>query len=119
MMMEECQPTMIYGTAWKKEETATLVEKALGSGFRAIDVAAHPKHYREDLVGEGIRASLEAGYVKRKDIYVSFKISMEIASEKVFGLIQCVLDSNQVQLGNRARSRRYALRLEVINCGSS
>ena len=30
-------PNMIYGTAWKKENTTTLVYEALMEGFRAID----------------------------------------------------------------------------------
>jgi diketogulonate reductase-like aldo/keto reductase len=61
----------IYGTAWKKEATAALVQDALAAGFTAIDTAAQPKHYREDLVGEGLRASFRAGVVKREDVFVS------------------------------------------------
>jgi diketogulonate reductase-like aldo/keto reductase len=64
--------SMIYGTAWKKDQTALLVRRAIGAGFRAIDVAAQPKHYREDLVGEGIRASIQEGHVKREDLYVRY-----------------------------------------------
>jgi diketogulonate reductase-like aldo/keto reductase len=64
-------PTLVYGTAWKKEHTAELVYTGIRSGFRAIDTAAQPKHYREDLVGEGIRRAASEGLVKREDIYVS------------------------------------------------
>ena len=32
-------PNMIYGTAWKKENTTKLVEDALLSGFKAIDTS--------------------------------------------------------------------------------
>ena len=42
------------GTAWKKERTVELVIAAVRSGFRAIDTACQPKHYREDLVGEAL-----------------------------------------------------------------
>ena len=42
------------GTAWKKERTVELVVAAVHSGFRAIDTACQPKHYREDLVGEAL-----------------------------------------------------------------
>lgn len=52
-------PKIIYGTAWKKERTASLVDKALAAGFRAIDVANQPKHYNEPGVGEGLRAWLK------------------------------------------------------------
>ena len=38
-------PAVFYGTAWKKEKTAELVELALRTGFRAIDTACQPKHY--------------------------------------------------------------------------
>lgn len=64
-------PTLIYGTAWKKDRSAELVYTALKAGFRAVDTAAQPKHYREDLVGEGIRKAITEGIVKREDLYVS------------------------------------------------
>lgn len=32
-------PRMIYGTAWKKERTADLVEQAFKLGFRGVDTA--------------------------------------------------------------------------------
>ena len=63
-------PTFLYGTAWKKDQTADLVYKALCSGFRGVDTAAQPKHYREDLMGEGVRRALAEGKVRREDIYV-------------------------------------------------
>lgn len=37
---------MLYGTAWKADRTAKLVHQALRSGFRGVDTAAQPKHYR-------------------------------------------------------------------------
>ena len=40
-------PKIIYGTAWKKERTAQLVEQAIVAGFRGIDTACQPKHYHE------------------------------------------------------------------------
>lgn len=39
-------PRIIYGTAWKKDATTDLVVKAVLGGFRAIDTACQPKHYR-------------------------------------------------------------------------
>ncbi len=32
-------PSFIYGTAWKEDATADLVEKAVSTGFSAIDTA--------------------------------------------------------------------------------
>ena len=56
--MNIIQPTIIYGTAWKKSDTEGLVQLALKHGFRAIDTACQPKHYDEAGVGAGIAASL-------------------------------------------------------------
>ena len=64
-------PAFLYGTAWKKEKTAELVYQALCSGFRAVDTAAQPKHYREDLVGDGIRRAINEGKVSRDELFVS------------------------------------------------
>lgn len=63
-------PAFLYGCAWKKDRTADLVHQAISSGFRAIDVAAQPRHYREDLAGEGIRRAITEGKVKREDLFV-------------------------------------------------
>lgn len=67
-------PRLIYGTAWKKERTADLVEQALRAGFRGIDTACQPKHYNEPGVGEGIAAALGDG-LKRADIYLQTKFT--------------------------------------------
>ena len=55
-------PNMIYGTAWKKENTTDLVYEALLQGFKGIDTACQPKHYREDLVGLGLLKAYEKFY---------------------------------------------------------
>jgi diketogulonate reductase-like aldo/keto reductase len=65
------KPPFIYGTAWKKEATTSLVRQALLAGYTAIDTANQPRHYREELVGEAIREFLKAGSLKREDIFVS------------------------------------------------
>lgn len=64
-------PVFIYGTAWKKDRTVDLVHQAISAGFRAVDTAAQPRHYREDLVGEGIRRAIKDGTVRREDLHVS------------------------------------------------
>ena len=68
-------PAFLYGTAWKKEKTADLVYQALCSGFRGIDTAAQPKHYREDLVGEGIRRALSEDRISRDDLFIQTKFT--------------------------------------------
>jgi diketogulonate reductase-like aldo/keto reductase len=67
-------PAVIYGTAWKEDETARLVELALKKGFRGIDTACQPKHYQEDLVGIGIKNALKSG-IKREDIFIQTKFT--------------------------------------------
>lgn len=67
-------PKMIYGTAWKKDDTARLVEQALLSGFRAVDTACQPKHYREDLVGLGLENAFNQG-IKREDVFIQTKFT--------------------------------------------
>ncbi|KAF2269607.1 aldo-keto reductase-like protein [Lojkania enalia] len=67
------RPGFIYGTAWKKDRTKGLVKEALGAGFRAVDTAAQPRHYQEDLVGEGLREAYAAGIVKREDLHIQTK----------------------------------------------
>lgn len=53
-------PRILYGTAWKKAQTAAWVERALAAGFAGIDTACQPKHYDEAGVGAGITASARA-----------------------------------------------------------
>lgn len=67
-------PRIIYGTAWKKERTAGLVELALAQGFRGIDTACQPKHYHEPGVGEGLAAAWAKG-LRRDDIYLQTKFT--------------------------------------------
>ncbi|RFU30821.1 hypothetical protein B7463_g5474, partial [Scytalidium lignicola] len=68
-------PRIIYGTAWKGENTATLTYEALRCGYRGIDTAAQPENYREDLVGVGIRRAISEGIVNRSDIYIQTKFT--------------------------------------------
>ncbi|KAI1471584.1 Aldo/keto reductase [Daldinia caldariorum] len=68
-------PKLLYGTAWKKDATAELVILALKTGFRGIDTAAQPRHYREDLVGAGVKKVISLGIVKRADLFVQTKFT--------------------------------------------
>jgi diketogulonate reductase-like aldo/keto reductase len=64
------RPPFIYGTAWKKENTKELVTEAINAGFRAIDTAAQPRHYREELVGDALRHVFESGTLTRDQVFV-------------------------------------------------
>jgi diketogulonate reductase-like aldo/keto reductase len=67
-------PQIIYGTAWKKADTAALVERALRQGFRGIDTACQPKHYHEAGVGEGVAACL-GEQLTRAELYLQTKFT--------------------------------------------
>lgn len=67
-------PPLLYGTAWKKERTADLVEMAVLSGFRGIDTACQPKHYDEALVGEAL-ARLAAQGIEREQLFLQTKFT--------------------------------------------
>jgi diketogulonate reductase-like aldo/keto reductase len=75
MAKENSVPSFLYGTAWKEDRTAGLVELALRSGFRGIDTANQRKHYFEAGVGEGLAAAYRAGVVKREDIFLQTKFT--------------------------------------------
>jgi diketogulonate reductase-like aldo/keto reductase len=70
-------PTFLYGTAWKEDRTASLVELALRSGFRAIDTANQRRHYFEAAVGEGLAAAYRDGIVNRSDLFLQTKFTYQ------------------------------------------
>jgi diketogulonate reductase-like aldo/keto reductase len=63
-------PEVIYGTAFKFDNTARLVEQALKAGFRGIDTASNKNAYSETLVGEGVAAAIASSDVSRDELYV-------------------------------------------------
>jgi diketogulonate reductase-like aldo/keto reductase len=68
-------PDFLYGTAWKEERTAALVELALRQGFRGIDTANQRRHYFEAGVGEGLAAAYRAGVVTRGGVFLQTKFT--------------------------------------------
>jgi len=73
-------PQILYGTAWKKDETENLVRTALLQGFRGLDTAGQPRHYDESAVGAGVASWLNAnappdGKVSREDLYLQTKFT--------------------------------------------
>ena len=67
-------PGFMYGTAWKKEATASLVELAVENGFRAIDTANQLIHYEEARVGEALQSLAHRG-VKREALFLQTKFT--------------------------------------------
>ncbi len=68
------EPTIMYGTAWKKDDTARLVKLAIKSGFTAIDTANQKKHYDEVLVGEALNEAFKSG-AKRESFFIQTKFT--------------------------------------------
>ena len=67
-------PSFMYGTAWKKEATAQLVQLAVATGFRAIDTANQLIHYQEALVGEALQALATQG-IARETLFLQTKFT--------------------------------------------
>lgn len=67
-------PPLIYGTAWKKDQTADYIIKAIAAGFRGIDTACQPKHYNEPGVGDAIK-TLAAKGIPRHHIFLQTKFT--------------------------------------------
>ncbi|KAK8094522.1 hypothetical protein PG997_001207 [Apiospora hydei] len=68
-------PRLLYGTAWKNQDTANLVYLAIKSGFRGIETAALPLYYQEPLVGNGVRRAVDEGIVTREELYIQSKFA--------------------------------------------
>jgi diketogulonate reductase-like aldo/keto reductase len=67
-------PSFMYGTAWKKEATAPLVQQAVAAGFTAIDTANQLIHYQEALVGEALLALAKQG-IARDHLFLQTKFT--------------------------------------------
>jgi len=67
-------PSFLYGTAWKKDATARLVQLAIESGFSAIDTANQLIHYQEALVGEALQSLAHRG-VPREALFLQTKFT--------------------------------------------
>lgn len=99
-------PKLIYGTAWKKDETARLVELAVKSGFRAIDTACQPRHYNEKGIGDALQNLYKEGF-KREEIFLETKFTPKdgqdlnnIPYNPEDPLEKQILDSFEVSLKN-------------------
>lgn len=68
-------PDFLYGTAWKEERTAALVEMALRAGFRGFDTANQRRHYFEAGVGEALAAAYRSGVVTRGELFLQTKFT--------------------------------------------
>ncbi len=68
---------MIYGTAWKENDTERLVSMALEAGFRGIDTANQRKHYFE----AGVGAALKKSGVPRGELFLQTKFTFRAGQD--------------------------------------
>lgn len=68
-------PTIIYGTAWKENQTQLCVRNALTAGFRGIDTANQRKHYHEEGVGLALKEMYGDKIIARKDLFIQTKFT--------------------------------------------
>ena len=106
-------PNMIYGTAWKKEYTTELVELAITSGFKAIDTACQPKHYREDLVGKALTNTFNNG-IKRDDLFIQTKFT-PISGQDINNMPYLSSDDILTQLEKSFYTSKKNLNIDFID----
>ncbi|MCH2211597.1 MAG: aldo/keto reductase [Fuerstiella sp.] len=75
-------PRLIYGTAWKKEQTQRLTELAISQGFCGIDTANQRRHYHESAVGQAIRTSIARGMVTRENLFLQTKFTFRRGQDR-------------------------------------
>ena len=87
-----------------------MVHQALKAGFTGIDTAAQPKHYQEDLVGEGVRDAIREVVVRREDLYVGTLPPAD--DQRNRALTIAIADPNQVYVNTWPRSQPNAIQSE-------
>lgn len=104
----------IYGTAWKKEETSRLVEEAITCGFKSIDTACQPRHYREDLVGVGLENAYNNLDIKREDLFIQTKFT-PIGGQDINNMPYLESDDVVIQLEKSFLKSKENLKTDYID----
>src|SRR5688572_5779217 len=68
-------PRILYGTAWKEDQTEPLTGLALRQGFRGIDTANQRRHYHEAAVGQAVASAISSGVVARAGLFLQTKFT--------------------------------------------
>jgi len=68
-------PTLLYGTAWKENETERLTGLAIEAGFRGIDTANQRRHYFEEGVGAAVAKAIADRLVERDELFLQTKFT--------------------------------------------
>jgi len=74
-------PLFLYGTAWKEERTRAATLQALAVGFRGIDTANQRRHYHEAEVGAAIGEAIQAGRLRRSDLFLQTKFTFRAGQD--------------------------------------
>jgi diketogulonate reductase-like aldo/keto reductase len=107
-------PKIIYGTAWKKADTARLVRTAILQGFRGIDTACQPKHYDEAGVGAGVAECLNDS-LTRADLYLQSKFT-SVSGQDPTRVPYDPKASLREQLEQSFAASRRNLRTDYLDC---
>jgi diketogulonate reductase-like aldo/keto reductase len=105
---------ILYGTAWKQDDTERLVRRALEVGFRGIDTACQPKHYNEAGVGAAIAASLSPR-LKREHLYLQTKFT-PLSGQEPQRIPYDAKSSLAEQVAQSAATSLADLRTDYIDC---
>ncbi len=106
-------PNMIYGTAWKKDNTTHLVKTAIKSGFKGVDTACQPRHYQEDLVGIALKECFDEG-ILRNDIFIQTKFT-PLSGQDQNNMPYKVTDSLKEQVQKSFEKSKKNLNLQYID----
>jgi diketogulonate reductase-like aldo/keto reductase len=68
-------PRLLYGTAWKEDQSERLTELAIRQGFRGIDTANQRRHYHESAVGQALATAINTGGVAKEDLFLQTKFT--------------------------------------------
>ena len=97
----------------KKENTTNLVFEALKQGFKGIDTACQPKHYREDLVGLGLQKAYEIG-IKREDLFLQTKFT-PIDGQDQSNMPYLANDEIEIQVEKSFETSKKNLKTDFLN----
>lgn len=107
-------PSIVYGTAWKKERTAELVLAAVRAGFRAVDTACQPKHYHEAGVGDAL-AQLASEGIGRDTLWIQTKFT-PLAGQDPKQLPYEQFAPLEQQVAESVAASKRNLRVECVDC---
>lgn len=107
-------PSIVYGTAWKKERTAELVLAAVRAGFCAIDTACQPKHYHEAGVGDAL-AQLASEGIDRHTLWIQTKFT-PLAGQDPKNVPYEQFAPLEQQVAESVAASKRNLRVETVDC---